>query len=617
MIDGLGTGFSNVKLANRSLVAEIDEAIHGDVSLTRSMDESSTMTMTLSDPQGSIRRSSFLTEATRMTVDGLKFALMGVSKTGQDLELTVEDDVIHRLRQLKGPKKAYRDQVTRAQFSKSLVREAGADIRFYCPELNVVQPIAKGKEAGTTTSRQVDANREMGIPRDATGLTVKDAAATRTQKRIADEVIREAQKFNPPRRALVALLCAVTHESVMGTLGMTPDTITDGTSVGILQALTSNIAVRDAMSIPYNVRRFMVEPWTGTPFGGAIEQANDDRSIGEICTSIQGNSTGDVYTQWKDEAEAWIEAFTGGGDLGSSETTVTTVKRYAFKVGKSENYWQALLRLAEEVGWRCFVVGKTVYFIAETILMKSRRRMKIGDVRTTEGIDDVDWDINANKVANAATVYGRIKSWKAPPGTVVELDETHGPAEGRWLVASIDGFLNKTDITVELKRPSKPKPEPAAETSSKTIPGNESQGGGGTAGAEKAVDWAKKVLGVTAGSSKHQMWMTTMGRTGGELNEAWCSDWIAYLMQEVMGFNLSNVSAIFPDSICWASWDKANQVSIDNIKPGDIVMYSGAHVGLYIGGGRCISGNYSSAVTEHGLHDHPSPVSNIARPPYE
>jgi hypothetical protein len=581
----------------------VSQAIVGEVSISRKMDGASELSFTLSDPDGKIRRSRFLSEATRFSIDELGFALVQVSKTGLDLTLTAEDAVVYRLRQKKGPKKAYRDKMTRAEFAKSLVREVGKDIEFVSPDLTKVQPVVKQKRSA---SRAVDDNRGAGIPANASGLTVKGSPANATQKGVADRIIRAALTYDPPHRALVAVLCAATHESVMGTLGM--NTAVDHDSIGILQGRLMYNSRKDLQSIPYNVRRFFNEPWTGTSAGGAIKQAKAGRSIGDICTSIQGNATGDVYTQWKDEAEKWIAAYQGGS---SESTTVTTTKRYAFQVAKNENYWEALKRLAEEVNWRCFVVGKRVYFIAEPTLFRSRRRMLIGE--DSPGIEFVDWDIDSGKKAHTASVSARVANWQAPPGTVVVLDKSQGPAQGRWLVETIDGSLNFPDVSISLKRPSKPKPEPASETSTETVGGSQGSSGG-SGGADKAVRWAKNAVGVTQGSSKYNTWMAAVDGA-----DPWCSDFITYIMQEVCGLNIG--SGNWHHSSFWLTWSNADRVSESSIKPGDIVVYDWGdggetdHVALYIGGGKRIGGNESDAVREN-----PATLSSavgIVRPKYK
>jgi hypothetical protein len=150
-------------------------------------------------------------------------------------------------------------------------------------------------------------------------LTVKGAPASAKQRRVARQIIGEAYTYDPPQRAIVALLCAATHESVMGTIGM--DVPVDHDSIGILQGRLMHNDRADLLDIGYNVRKFFEDPWTVTPYGGAIRQAHENRSIGDICTTIQGNATGDVYTQWKQEALDWIQAYKnqyGAGTPNSS-----------------------------------------------------------------------------------------------------------------------------------------------------------------------------------------------------------------------------------------------------------------------------------------------------------
>lgn len=470
-IVGLGVGFDKVRLANKRFSVNLTEAIVGEPRITRTIDGASTFEFTVSDPEGRLRREKFLTEATRIVVDDeLRFVLVKVTKNGDDLTLTAEDEIVYLMRRKEGPKAVKRAKRTRAQFIKSLVKEAvgDRDVNFSSPELKEKQPIEDQPKPKTKASKPENSGRGPGIPLDARGLTVKGTTANKAQKRMADRLIRSAyrQYKNPPRRAVLALLCAATHESVMGTLGM--NNPVDHDSVGVLQGRLMYNSRKDLLSVHYNVRRFMARPWTGTSLGGAIKQAKANRSIGDICTSIQGNATGDVYTQWKPEAEAWLRAYFGGdaGPPGGGTIEKTVLIPYQFEVEKGENYWEAAKRLADEVNWRLFVVGNTVYYSSEPTLLKGRRRLNIG--ANTKGVDQVDWDIDAGKKANTATVTARVKNWQAPPGTVVTLDESHGPAEGRWLVSEIDGTISQQEASISLKRVTKPKPEPPAETKTTT-----------------------------------------------------------------------------------------------------------------------------------------------------
>jgi hypothetical protein len=617
MIKGLGSGVANLRVANSRISADISNAIHGDVTIRRTIEGASELSLTVSDPHGRIMKSSLVNEASRLSIDDLRFALVKVAKSGQDLSLSAEDHLVYRLRQKKGPKKAYRDKVTRAQFAKSLVREVGADIGFYSPELNKVQPIADGKEPGrTVTSRKVDEDREEGIPRNAKGLTVQGAPASRTQIKVGDELIREAMKYKPPHRALVSLVSAAIVESVMGTRGMV--TPVDHDSIGILQGRLMFNSRNDLLSIPYNVRRFFVKPWTGGS-KGAIALAKEGKSVIEICETVQGNDRTYSYRygKWAGEANNWVKAYQGGS-VDSTERTVSVTKRYAFEVKKKEDYWTALKRLAEEVNWRCFVVGNRVFFIAEPTLLRSRRRMLLGE--NPPGVDTIDWEVDSGKRSHTATVTGRITNWAAPPGTVVTLSEAHGPAAGRWIVSSIEGTLNNTEVSISLKRPSKPLPEPASETTTKTVGGRRPrQAGAGRGGADKMVKWLRAVMGTNTGSARHLKWCRALGASS---SDPWCSIFVAYGLKEVIG--IRSIPSNFPYSGSWIDWSGGQRVSRSQIKPGDLVIYGPrsftGHVNVYIGNGKCIGGNQSGSVTEwtlsYGNSAYPEGIVAVIRPNY-
>lgn len=481
-VNGYGAGIDSLRLNGNLLTANLAGAVVGEPTIRRTIEGASTLTVTVSDPEGKLRRRAFVDEATRLIADDLRFTLVSISKSGDDLTLTAEDEVIYKLRQKRGPKKAFRDKVTRAEFVKGLVREAaGREIRFFSPELSIVQPVEGTKTERRNSRQNPDA---PGISRDARGLTVKGAPATVYQKQVADKVIRLAMKYRPPRRALVALLITATQESVMGTRGMTSPVDLD--SIGLLQGRLQYNRREDLVDFDYNIRRFFFRPWTGYP-DGAIAQAKQGREAGVIAQSIQGSAYPERYAPWIPEAQKWIDAYFGGeaGDFEGGSRTV--VERYAFEVKKNEDYWTAIKRLADEVNWRAFVVGETFYFTAEPSLLQGKRQMNVRD--DTPGIDQVDWQIDAGKRADTATINGRIRNWSAPPGTVAILDESHGPARGRWIVSEIEGRLTNEDVTITLKRPSKPKPEPAPETRETSDPSGGSRSGGSTSSSLEQVQF--------------------------------------------------------------------------------------------------------------------------------
>jgi hypothetical protein len=68
-------------------------------------------------------------------------------------------------------------------------------------------------------------------------------------------------------------------------------------------------------------------------------------------------------------------------------------KAYQFTRNADESSWDAIKRLADEVGWRCFVVGNTVYYMSEADLYHVARATSShsDDPNMLELSYDVDW----------------------------------------------------------------------------------------------------------------------------------------------------------------------------------------------------------------------------------
>jgi len=141
------------------------------------------------------------------------------------------------------------------------------------------------------------------------GLTVKGSPANAKQRRVAYQIITESLKYNPPRKALYAILQGATVESVMGTRGM--NTPVDLDSIGILQGRQMYHSKKNLQSIPYNVRIFMTKSYTGR--GGAIKyvKQNPGLSSGIIAADNLGPASRYRYRYdlYRKEAEKWVKAF--------------------------------------------------------------------------------------------------------------------------------------------------------------------------------------------------------------------------------------------------------------------------------------------------------------------
>jgi hypothetical protein len=162
------------------LDTRIDEAVTGG-ELERTIEGASTLTLTLHDPKRTLLQSGMFGYAIQVSLDGERFRLVKVSKSGDDLTLTFEDRVVALLRQHDKPRKASRGKLTRAQFALSLVREIKPPVQFVCPELKVRQPVA-----GQTDRRKLRKALPYQFRRGGTDGTQEDSWTC--LQRLAQEV---------------------------------------------------------------------------------------------------------------------------------------------------------------------------------------------------------------------------------------------------------------------------------------------------------------------------------------------------------------------------------------------------------------------------------------------
>lgn len=462
-----------------------------DASIERTMDGASTVTLTVYDPERKLINSDLVDDRALITVDGLSFMRAAVSKAGTDLTFTFEDREVAILRRNRKPRKANRSQVTRAEFALSMVREVkNPVIKFFCPELHKVVPIAKSSQKVSATTRA--SNRQPGFDSGVT-FTVKGIKATREQITNAERSLDVARTHNAPRLAHVALIMAEIQESGLRNL-----TGGDSSSVGILQLLNTWLGGSTSTSggrrdVELVVKMFLENGFAGKGGAIALAQADPNKEPSVIATQVQGNARGAAdYAPWKAEAEKIVALYYGGDgtyDPATDTTSSGATGKYEFRrgqPGQSESTWDALQRLASEVNWHCFMVEGTVYFVSDDYLMRSKPLMRITE--TSTGVDYIDFDIDSGKKVATCTVTARLSRWAAPPGSVVAVDGM-GPADGRWLVQSVRRSLFSADGTVELRRAAPALLEPAQDQ------GSQSGGGGFSVGSANSVAGAKARIG--------------------------------------------------------------------------------------------------------------------------
>lgn len=535
-VQGIASDISELTLrSGKNLVVEIGAGVTPTPMLTRDMEASSAISVPVFDPTLNLLELSLLSEKFDAHVDGLAFRYLGASKVGKSMTLTFEDQVIARLRELTGPKKAFRAKMTRAEFIVGLVEELVPKVPVYCPQLTEKQPIEKKQEKLPKNERQskkgaeeAKQNRGKGVG-DTKGLKIKGQTPTPGQTELANTALEIASKGGAPFVCQVALIAALIDETDMGAVA----------SNNVLEALGAGGAPIGNAEEEISGFLFGKPRWTGVTAVG-FHNAHPTATFYEIAQEVQKSGAGNPaegapflgsnYAAFGDESRQWVEAYGGAteGELTSGSEEVT--EPYTFQVGKKENYWQAIQRLAKEVNWRAFVVAGRFFFISEPELSRGQVRLAIerepGQATpSTSGIIDVDFDFNANKRVTEATVTAMAKHWTPPPGAVVTL-KGYGPAsigpgdappkkgakiglssnikasthegKGRYLVSKIEAPLSGDPetrrVTITLIKPTQPLPEKTATTKTLTKAGAGAAGSGeGNATTERMVAELERV----------------------------------------------------------------------------------------------------------------------------
>jgi hypothetical protein len=453
---------------SRSLDIDIAGSVT-DGSIERSIDTASTVSLTIHDPRRVLQRSDIWDYEIDINVNGFHFRLVHVNKSGNELTLTFEDRAVVWMRYHNKPLKISRAKMTRAEFIKHMVDEIKADnkahqpLRFFSPQLHKKQPIKKPKK-----EKDRRKNREPGLHKK---ISIKDPTThnelTKDQKSQLERVLDVGYHLDAPYILMVASMMVVWQES------KADPKATNGSHVGLFQQDPrywpgTRKAEPDATAF-FQRGISVYKDFTSGPLrsGEALKPV-------ELAEMIQHSGQGSLYQAWEPFARRIINEYNGGkgGKPDKSSTYQHKyAKSYQFTRGqpggpKWENTWQAANRLAEEVRWRFFVVGNTVFYVTDNDLLKAKPVMVIDE--DDDGIMDIDYDEDAGKRAGEATITCRAEKWFAHPGEVIHLKDTMGKAKGRWLVERITRPIFSETTTIELYRPHDPLLEPAHEINTVT-----------------------------------------------------------------------------------------------------------------------------------------------------
>lgn len=454
-VQGITSRIEDIRIRGQKFIALLGDAIT-EATLVRKIVGASQLTLTVLDPNGKLLRSKLLEEAHEMRLDGLHWKLVKVSSEGRNepLVLTYEPRVVYDLKKLKGPHKAFRDKMTRAEFAQARAYEARPRPRFIAPELHVVQEIADA-DAGKRAKKQAEESRGKGIGIHDPALRIASRPATRQQAGIIERMLRVAESKDAPTKVMEALVLAVIDESVVGAL-----------SDNLLEIEPESVSgfSGDPTSPEQSALGFLLGYEPSAPGALGVAKAHPDYSPAMIATTVQRNAAGaGPYERFTEEGRAWVAAYGGGIEVGT-----TDFSRYAFQQSKTESNWHWMVRSATEVRWRCFESAGWIYFLDEPTLLRAPTRMRVSDV--APGIIDTTFDYDIGKEVTEVTVEALAKTWAAPPGTVAAVSR-HGPANGLYLVEQIESkpSSHKEVANVTLRRPTKPLPEPAPSAKSGSV----------------------------------------------------------------------------------------------------------------------------------------------------
>ena len=481
-------------LGARRLDMQIGDRLVG-AQLSRTIEGASTLTLNVWDGDRAVLRSGVfgrvaLASNLRVQLDGLGYYVAGVSKSGDTLTVTCEDEVILRLKRhgLTKPLRASRNTTTRAGFVASMIRQAGVPVVVL--DEAVIQPVAglKSLRKELETAKTESASSSVpGEPAkksrsDAKGVTATDLKingqpADSEQRRNAATILGVAAGEKSSPRATLALVMAFIVESAIRNLDYG-----DASSTGILQVLASTAQSHgvSARDVPACARMFLRIGFTGR--GGAIELArkNPSWTAGMVAQACQGSAFPDRYDQVRDQALKVIEA--GGGitdfdEAGGAGGGEAYVKQFAFERQQGESTWTAGRRLLDEVQWRLFVREGVVVIASDDALMRARPSLSIAE--RTEAVESLDFDWHRALRIGEMTGKAYVGRYQADPGEVVDVDGLPF-TDRRWLLATVtsDLFSDSPLADIALRQPQSPKMEPSSEVATRA---GESGEGAGTA----------------------------------------------------------------------------------------------------------------------------------------
>lgn len=438
-----------------------------DGEIEESMDGASNIRFTIHDPDRELLNTGALDRAVDVNLNGLYYRLVALEKNGSFLTLTFEDRVVAYLKSHNKVLRMNRGRMTRLEFCLYLIRQVKKGqtlvyddhivnyngIPCVIPELHIkptFEQLSRDDKSSLELTRSN--NRESGLPDDHQFVIYNaDGSAsdsTPRQNRMMEDALDAGVSMDGMvQKVLVSAIAVMMIETGVKNLSQEQS---DSDSQGPFQQRPSQ-GWPDSRSTKTQARAY---------YKAALDVYKGDHSLtaGEIAAQVQRPkaSLRDRYAHAQKYAQRVVDSYSG-----ESITSRTYRKKYIFSTednGKSQNYWDAIGRLMDELQYARFMSNGYLYLISETQLFKSKSRMTLSE--KTPGIDAIDFNWDTGKEDASATITCRIQRWAAPPGTCVTLQGC-GPANGKWLVGDIRRNLYSRDATITLRKPRPLLPEPS------------------------------------------------------------------------------------------------------------------------------------------------------------
>lgn len=159
--------------------------------------------------------------------------------------------------------------------------------------------------------------------------------------------------------------------------------------------------------------------------------------------------------------EGWLNFWVPPGLRSAERAKVELSRGDPSGSDEPEDSWQALGRIADDRGWRRWVLNRdTIAYAPETFLLSQDPSYTLRENGT--GVENIDFDFDSGKPVSTVRVIARASRWAVSVGSTVTLEDL-GPADGKWLVSEVGRSLFSPHLNISLTKARPTLPEEAAD----------------------------------------------------------------------------------------------------------------------------------------------------------